>query len=186
MFLPVFFIIVIALAASCAVIFNQLVKYRNLVQEAWGGIDAQLKRRYDLIPNIIEVVKGYMQYERNLFEEITELRTKVIKSQSVMEKEAAENDLSDIIKDICVVVENYPDLKADRSFLEFQKNLIEIEDQIQMARRYYNGTVRNYNTAVESFPGNIVAGLLNFTKAEFFEIEYATERQVPDVNLGGK
>jgi LemA protein len=179
----IIFVIIGACVAAAAVVYNDIIAKRNLMREGWSGVDVQLKRRHDLIPSLLETVKGYMRYERNLLEEIVELRTKVLKTESVREKGALENEISDFISDIFAVVENYPDLKAHTGFLDFQKRLTEAEDELQMARRYYNGTVRNYNTAIESFPGNLVTGLFSFTRAEFFEIEYATERQVPDVRF---
>lgn len=164
-------------------IFNHLVRYKTLMREASSGIDVQLKRRHDLIPNIIEAVKGYMQYERKLLEDITNIRTKLVNNTDAKEKKELENNLSQSLKSIFALSEAYPDLKANKSFLELHKNLVEIEDQIQLARRYYNGTVRNYNIVVESFPSNLIAVFFGFKTAEFFEIEYATERQVPEVNL---
>lgn len=152
--------------------------------EAWSGIDVQLKRRHDLIPNVVEAVKGYMQHERKVLEDITNIRASLINAVTVKEKSQRENNLSSAFKSIFAVVENYPDFKANQAILELQKNLTEIEDQIQFARRYYNGTVRNFNILAESFPSNILASLFNFKPADFFEIEYATERNTPDVKFG--
>lgn len=164
-------------------IFNRFIRYRALMREAYSGIDVQLKRRHDLIPNVLETVKGYAQYERKLMEEITAIRSRLMSAESIKERGLAENDLSRALKTVFAVAENYPDLKANQSFLGLQKTLAEIEDQIQLARRYFNGTVRNYNILSESFPSNIIAGLFRFKPAEYFEIEYATERKVPDVKL---
>ena len=166
------------------VIFNRFIRGRNLVREAWSGIDVQLKRRYDLIPNLVETVKGYREHERKLFEDITELRSRCMRTERVMEKAEAENALSRMLKNLFAVAEAYPELKANKNFLSLQYGLSEIEDQIQLARRYYNGTVRNYNIRVESFPSMIMAGLCGFKRADFFEIEYVTERQAPEVQLG--
>lgn len=178
-------LILVALFLTTGIlIFNRLIRYRALMAEAWSGMDVQLKRRHDLIPNIIEAVKGYMQHERKLLEEVTNIRAKVIGLATVKEKGEAENSLSRTLKSIFAIAEAYPDLKANQSFLELQKSLTETEDQIQLARRYYNGTVRNYNILVESFPGNLVARAFSFKPADFFEIEYATERQAPEVKLG--
>ena len=177
-------ILVALLLTTGILVFNRFIRYRALMREAWSGMDVQLKRRHDLIPNIVEAVKGYMQHERRLLEEITNIRAKVIGLATVKEKGEAENSLSRTLKSIFAVAEAYPDLKANQSFLELQNSLTETEDQIQLARRYYNGTVRNNNILVESFPGNLVAQVFNFKPADFFEIEYATERQAPEVKLG--
>ena len=163
--------------------FNRFIRGRNLIREAWSGIDVQLKRRYNLIPALVEAVKGYSGHERKLFEEIAELRSRCVAAGGVREQGEAENRLSRTIKSLFAVAEAYPDLKANRSFLDLQENLSEIEDDIQLARRYYNGTVRNFNIRIESFPGMLVAGMCGFTQAGFFEIEYASERQAPGVKL---
>jgi LemA protein len=180
-------LIIALLVIAFIILFNRLVRYKNMMKEAWSGIDVQLKRRHDLIPNIVEAVKGYMQHERKLFEDITNIRAKLAgtAATTIKETQEAEKGLSGVLKNIFAVAEAYPDLKANQDFLALQKGLTEIEDQIQLARRYYNGTVRNYNIAVQSFPGNLVANGFNFKEAEFFEIEYVTERQVPDVKFGG-
>ena len=163
--------------------YNLLVKYKNLMKEAWSGIDVQLKRRADLIPNLVEAVKGYKQFERSTLEEVTALRSKTMASEGAGDKLGPENGISRSLKSIFAVVEAYPDLKANQSFLDLHKNLVEIEDQLQMARRYYNGAVRDYNILSQTFPSNVVADLCHFDKAEFFEIELATEKQVPGVKL---
>ena len=164
-------------------LFNKLTRYKFLMQEAWSGIDVQLKRRHDLIPNVISAVKGYKEYESKVLESVTSLRSQLDQPSDIKEKAILENNLSKGLKTIFALAENYPDLKANQSFLELQKTLIDIEDQIQMARRYYNGCVRNFNIAVETIPGNVVAGIFNFKPASFFDIEYATERKVPDVKF---
>ena len=165
------------------VIYNLFIRDRNLMKEAWSGIDVQLKRRHNLIPNLVTTVKGYSKHERNLFEDITEKRAKTIQVDNIKEKSTLETDLSGMLKTLFAVVENYPDLRANENFLDLQNQLTEIEDQIQLSRRYYNGTVRNYNIRVESFPNNIVAGLFDFKPEEFFEITFATERKKPEVKL---
>jgi len=165
------------------IIYNLFIKERNLMKEAWSGIDVQLKRRHNLIPNLVTTVKGYSKHERNLFEDITEKRAKSTQVDNIKDKSAAETDLSGMLKNLFAVVEDYPDLKANENFLDLQNQLTEIEDQIQLSRRYYNGTVRNYNIRVESFPNNIVAGLFNFKPEDFFEITFVTERKTPEVNL---
>lgn len=169
--------------AACALIFNKLVRLKNLMREAESGMDVQLKKRHDLIPNIVESVKGYGAYEQKTLQEVTRLRAGFLGEKSVKEKADFENQVSGVLKTIFALVENYPDLKANRSFLDLQKNLVDIEDQIQMARRYYNGTVRNYNILVESVPSNLVAVVFGFKQAEFFEIDYVTERSVPELRL---
>jgi len=174
---------VFVLAAGAIIIFNRFIRLRALMQEAWSGVDVQLKRRHDLIPAIVDTVKGYAHYEKNLMEEITRMRGSMMTAMSVKEKGAAENGLSQTLKSIFAVAENYPDLKANQNFLNLQKTLVDTEDQIQMARRYYNGTTRNYNILAESFPSNLIARAFNFKGADYFEIEYATERKVPDVKM---
>lgn len=153
------------------------------MREALSGIDVQLKRRHDLVPAVVEAAKGYMQYEQKVLENTTMIRSQLASGKSVLERQGLENSLSQALKTIFAVAEAYPDLKASHTIMELQKSLVEIEDQIQMARRYYNGTVRNYNIAVESFPGNIIAAAFHFSAADYFEIELATERQAPSVKL---
>ncbi|MCU0650964.1 MAG: LemA family protein [Candidatus Omnitrophica bacterium] len=176
--------IILATGVFSIVIFNRLVRFKTLMAEAQSGIDVQLKRRYDLIPNIVEAVKGYMQYERDVLERITGLRSLAMNaSGSLKDKAETESRLSSAVKQLFVLAENYPDLKASENFLGLQSALMAVEDELQMARRYYNGTVRNYNILVQSFPGNIAALAFGFRSAEFFEIEYATERLNPDVKF---
>jgi LemA protein len=165
------------------IMYNLFIRDKNLIKEAWSGIDVQLKRRHNLIPNLVASVRGYSKHERDLFEEITEKRARSIKIENVKEKAAVEADLSGMIKNLFVVVEDYPDLKASQNFLDLQNQLVEIEDQLQYSRRYYNGRVRNYNIRVESFPSNIIAGIFDFKQEEFFEITLATERKTPEVQV---
>jgi len=176
--------VVFIVGAWAALTYNRLVKLRNMVREGWSGIDVQLKRRSTLIPGLVETVKGYMGHERNLLSEIADLRSKSLQAQKIGEKGEIETALSRSLGSLLAVAEAYPDLKANQNFLEFQKELTEIEDQIQMARRYYNGTVRNLNVAVESFPSMIVARLFVFVPAEFFAIDDASDRQAPRVVFG--
>jgi LemA protein len=177
--------ILLALAAvgllGLVAIYNRLVKNKNLVLEGWSGIDVQLKRRADLIPNLLETVKGYMGHERGVLEKLTELRAQSLKATQVGEKGRVEGALGAALGNLFAVAENYPDLKASQNFIELQKSLADIEDQIQMARRYYNGAVRNLNILIGSFPSNLVAGAFNFTPAEYFELEDTGERAVPKV-----
>jgi LemA protein len=163
------------------IVYNLFVKDRNLIKEAWSGIDVQLKRRHNLIPGLVNTVKAYSSYERNLFNEITEQRSKTVHIENIKEKATAENDISGKLKSLFAVVEDYPDLKANVNFLDLQNQLTEVEDQLQYSRRYYNGTVRRYNIRVESFPSNIVANIIDFKPEEFFEITLATERTTPEV-----
>ncbi len=172
--------IVFILAVS---LYNQLVALKNLVSEAWSGIDVQLKRRYDLIPNVVQTVKGYQQYEKNTLERIMALRSGQPVNAGPQERAAFENQVSGALKTVFAVAEAYPDLKASEQFMMLQKTLAQIEDELQMARRYYNGAVRNFNVAVQSFPGNVIAGMFHFLPAAYFEIEYATERKIPDVKF---
>jgi len=164
--------------------FNALVRHRNLVQEAWSGIDVQLKRRANLVPNLVETVKGYSAHERRALEDVTSARAQAEGAGVVREREAGENALSQALARLVALAEAYPNLKADKTFLSLHGELIEVEDQIQYARRYYNGTVRDYNIRAEIFPNNIVAGAFGFKRSEFFELELATERKAPKVEMG--
>lgn len=163
--------------------YNLFVRDKNLIKEAWSGIDVQLKRRHNLIPGLVETVKAYSTHERKLFNEVTEKRSKSEQIQNLKDKAAVETDISGMLKNLFLVVEDYPDLKANVNFLDLQSQLTDIEDQLQYSRRYYNGTVRNYNIKVESFPGNLIAGIFSFNPEEFFEITLATERKTPKVEL---
>ena len=166
-------------------LYNKLVKNRQMVEEGWSGIDVQLKRRSNLIPNLLAAVKGYMKHEKGILTEVTELRAVANKAQNASpeERAKAEGALSGGLLKLFAVMENYPELKANENVMQFQSSLQEIEDQIQMSRRYYNGAVRNLNVMVESFPSNLIAGQFGFRKAEYFEIEDATARQVPKVEF---
>ena len=163
--------------------YNLFIRDKNLIKEAWSGIDVQLKRRHNLIPNLVASVKGYSQYEKNLLEQITQKRSEAVKVETIKEKAPTESDLSGMLKNLFIAVENYPELKANKNFLDLQNQLVEIEDQLQYARRYYNGAVRNYNIRVESFPSNIIAGIFNYNQDAFFEISLATERKTPEVKI---
>jgi LemA protein len=176
-------IVVSLLALFVIAMYNKLVRLRNMVEEGWSGIDVQLKRRANLIPNLLETVKGYMGHERELLSKVTELRTQSMKAQDVGKKGRLEGMLSRSLANVFAVAEGYPDLKANQNFSELQTELSDLEEQIQMARRYYNGTVRNLNIQVESFPSSIIAGIFNFTKGAFFEIEDPAERAVPEVKF---
>lgn len=151
--------------------FNRFTRYKNRVKTAWSDIDVQLKRRYTLIPNIVETVKGYASYERSLLEDITNSRALAMQAQNLGDQVKAENLLTGALKGLFAVVENYPNLLANQNFLKLQETLIDVEENLQMARRYYNAIVRDNNTAVESFPGNLFAKIFGFSSKEFFEIE---------------
>ena len=175
---------IVVLVIVVAVMYNRFIRSRNLLNEAWSGIDVQLKRRHDLIPNVVETVKGYAQHERKTFEEITRLRSKMTDpDMTVKETEKLESSFTQALKSIFALAEAYPDLKANQNFIVLQKTLADVEEQLQLARRYYNGTARDYNIMVESFPNNILASLFHFDKAEYFEIELATERETPEVKF---
>ena len=183
MFLPILLAVVFIIILWLITIYNKLVRNRNLVEEAWSGIDVQLKRRSNLIPNLIETVKGYLKHEKTLLSEVTELRSKSMGIKEVGERGKMENSLGRSLANLFAVAEAYPDLKANQNFIDLLAQLASVEDQIQMARRYYNGSVRNLNILIESFPSNQVAKMFNFTKREFFEIEDEKERIVPKVKF---
>ena len=177
-------IALIALIGLWAVFtFNALVRRRNIVAEAWSGIEAQLKRRADLIPNLVETVKGYASHEKTTLEQITQLRTESANAPTVEARAAIERQITSAIGKIMAVAEAYPDLKASANFQSLQGSLAEIEDQIQLSRRYYNGAVRNLNVMIEQVPSNLIAGQFAFQKAQYFEIEDAADRALPQVKF---
>ena len=163
--------------------YNRLIVLVNRSKEAWADIDVQLKRRYNLIPNLVETVKGYAAHEKEVFEKVTEARTKAMGAQTAKEKGEAENMLSNTLKSLFAVSENYPDLKASANFLELQNELRDTEDKIQAARRFYNGNVRDLNIKIESFPENIIASAFGFKKMDLFEIEEPADRNTPQVKF---
>lgn len=163
--------------------YNRFIKNKNQVMESWSGIDVQLKRRHNLIPNLIETVKGYTQHEREALAELTQIRGGTSSSDSIAKLGRAESQISQALGRLIAVAEDYPELKANQNFLDLQEKLHGVEEEIQLARRYYNGTVRNWNILVESFPSNLLATLFSFSPADFFEIELATERDVPEVTF---
>ena len=171
-------VLVLALAGM----YNGLITLKIRVDEAWSDIDVQLKRRYDLIPNLVNTVKGYATHEKELFEKVTAARTAAMGAGTPAEKESAENALSGTLKTLFAVSENYPDLKANQNFLELQRELTDTEDKIQASRRFYNGNVRDFNTKIEVFPTNMMAGILGFVKREFFEAN-ATEKENVEVKF---
>lgn len=158
-------------------LYNSLIRLRNKTQEAWADIDVQLKRRYDLIPNLVETVKGYAKHEKKTFSEVTALRSEAMQAKTPQEKAKVENMLTETLKSLFALSENYPDLKANQNFLDLQSQLSQIEETIQQSRRYYNGNVRDFNTKIETFPNNFLAGTLGFKKFDFFEVGDAKERE---------
>lgn len=164
-------------------IYNKLVKLKTLVEEAWSGIDVQLKKRHDLIPNLVETVKGYATHEKETFQKVTEARNQAVSAKSVKDQEVAENTLNRAMMNLFAVAEQYPELKANTNFLKLQDELSSIEAAIEKARRYYNGTVREKNIVIDSFPSNIIAGMFGFVKSAFFELGNLAERNVPKVSF---
>ncbi len=155
---------------ALVVVYNGLVQLRNRVSEAWSDIDVQLKRRYDLIPNLVSTVKGYAAHESGVFQKVTEARTQAMQAGSATDKAQAENMLSQTLKSLFAVAEAYPDLKANTNFLELQRELSDTENKIQAARRFYNGNVLELNNKIDMFPSNIIASMFSFSKREFFEV----------------
>jgi LemA protein len=177
--------LVVVAAVYAVSIYNGLVKTRQMVAEGWSGIDVQLKRRTDLIPNLLETVKGYMGHERETLEAVTNARAAATSAANGTpeQRAAAEGQLSSALGRLIATAEAYPDLKANTTFLEFQAALQTVEDEIQMARRYYNGAVRNLNVMVESVPSNFIAGPFGFHAAQYFELENEADRAVPSVKF---
>jgi LemA protein len=174
---------ILVLAAFWAVItYNGLVRRKNVVAEAWSGIDAQLKRRADLIPNLVETVKGYAAHERTTFDELARLRS-AGSSQDVAQRAQSEQAITAAIGRVMAVAESYPELKASANFQQLQSDLANIEDQIQLARRYYNGAVRDFNVSTEQFPSNLIANAGGFKPAPFFQIDNAADREAPKVSF---
>lgn len=167
----------------CVVLFNLLVRDRNRVAAGWSDIDVQLKRRHDLVPRLVEAVRQYADYEQATLKSVTALRTESERTDDVGRKGELEHSLGDGVKRLVAVAEKYPDLKASNNFLDLQKELVDVEDHIQFARRYYNGAVRNFNTRVESFPDLLVAKLFGFKQRDFFQLDAESEAQVPEVKL---
>jgi LemA protein len=178
-------IIVVALPVMYGIVkYNSFIAQRARINEAWADIDVQLKRRYDLIPNLMEAVKGYMEHEQETFQQVTEARTAAMQAGSVKEQQGAENMLSGALKSLFAVSEDYPELRATENFQQFQKELADTENKIQAARRFYNANVRDYNTDVEQFPENVVADMAGFEKQEFFELaEESGARENIDVSF---
>ena len=177
-------IVLIVIAVFIMVgMYNSLIRLRNQVKNAWSQIDVQLKRRHDLIPNLIETVKGYMTHERETLQNITNARSRAVSAQSVGEKAQAERQLTSALGQLNVVVENYPDLKANQNFLALQEELTSTENKISFSRQNYNDQVLFYNNKIQMFPTNIMAGMFNFKQEEFFQLEDKAEREVPKVSF---
>ncbi|MEI6057693.1 MAG: LemA family protein [bacterium] len=171
--MTIFLIILVAIVLWAVFSYNRLVTMINRAKEAWADIDVQLKRRYDLIPNLVNTVKGYATHETQAFENVTKARTVAMGAGSLTEKGAAEAGLAGALKSVFAIAEAYPDLKANQNFLSLQTELTDTEDKIQAARRFYNGNVRDLNTSIQVFPGNIIAGAFHFSQMEFFQLDAA-------------
>ena len=176
-------VIVVLLIIFVIGVYNALIRLRNQVDNSWSQIDVQLKRRHDLIPNLVETAKGYMKHERETFEAITNARSQAMGAKTVAEASKAEGALGETLSRFMLVVENYPDLKANQNFLAVQEELTSTENKISFARQSYNDQVLFFNNKIQMFPSNIVANMFNFGKRDFFELESAAEREVPKVSF---
>jgi LemA protein len=163
--------------------YNSFIRMRNRVREAFADIEVQLKRRYDLVPNLIETVKGYAAHEKEVFDKVSQARSMAMGAKGLTEKAEAENYFSETLKSLFAVSEAYPELKANQNFLELQRELVDTEDKIQSARRFYNGVVRDFNTAIQSFPSNVLAGVFGFRASEMFETKSAEEKEPVKVDF---
>ena len=176
-------VVIVLLILFIIGIYNSLIGLRNQVDNAWSQIDVQLKRRHDLIPNLIETTKGYMQHERGTFEAITNARSQAMGAKTVAESAKAEGVLGEALSKFMLVVENYPDLKANQNFLALHEELTSTENKISFARQNYNDQVLFFNNKIQMFPSNVIAGTFSFSKRDFFQVEGAEERQVPKVSF---
>jgi len=181
--MPLIIIIVVALLIYVMFTYNSMIKLRNQVKEAWSDIDVQLKRRYNLIPNIVETVKGYAAHEEAVFTKVTEARANAINATSKKDQSVAENMLSGALKSLFAIAENYPELKANENFMQLQTELVDTEDKIQSARRFYNSITRDFNTKIQQFPSSLIAQAFAFKPEEFFEIEEVKERENVEVSF---
>jgi LemA protein len=179
--LIVLIVIAVVLVGIVIALYNRLVRLRNRAENAWAQVDVQLRRRYDLIPNLVEAVKGYAAHERGTFEEVTKARTAAQQAKGVQEQAQAENMLTQAIGRLFAVAEAYPELRATENFQQLSRNLSELEDEIQASRRIFNSNVQHYNTRTQQFPTMLIAGTMSFAPREFFEIEAPAERAVPQV-----
>ncbi|MFH1410867.1 MAG: LemA family protein [Patescibacteria group bacterium] len=176
-------IAIVLVIAFVIVTYNRMIKMRNQADEAWSDIDVQLKRRYNLIPNLVETVKGYAEHESDVFTKVTEARSNAINAGTMKEQAQAENMLSGALKSLFAVAENYPELKANENFMQLQTELVDTEDKIQAARRFYNGTVRDFNTKLQQFPNSVVAKMFKFENKEFFEVEDEEQKKNVEVSF---
>lgn len=182
-FLWVLLLVVVGVVGYALMAYNSLIRLRNQVKEAWSDIEVQLKRRHNLIPNLVETVKGYAKHEAGAFESVTAARARALGAHDPKAQADAENMLTGALKSLFAVAEAYPDLKANGNFLELQRELSDTENKIQASHRFYNGVVRDYNTSIESVPSNIIASTFSFKPADFFELENPEEKQVPTVSF---
>lgn len=182
-------VIIVVVVLILAVLYyvgkrNSIIASRNRVDESWSGIDVQLKRRHDLVPNLVETVKGYAEHESATFEKATKARAEAMQASSIADTAKAESKLTGALTELRAVAENYPTLRATENFQQLSRNLSELEDEIQASRRIYNSNVQSYNTSIQQFPGSIIANQGGFTAREYFEIEDAAERATPQVSFG--
>src|ERR1700679_978996 len=179
----VLIVVVVILASWAITAYNHLVRMVNRAKEAWADIDVQLKRRYDLIPNLVSTVQGYAAHEKTVFEDVTKARTAAMSAGNLADKSVAENNLAGALKSVFAVAEAYPELKANQNFLALQTELTDTEDKIQAARRFYNGNVRDLNTKIQVFPSNIIAGMFAVQKMEYFQLEDAAAKEPVEVKF---
>lgn len=175
--------IIVVIAFLAVGMYNGLIKLRNTSEQAWSDVEVQLKRRHDLIPNLVETVKGYATHEKETFKQVVQARNQAMNASSPEDKAQAENFLQSTLKSLFALAEAYPDLKANQNFLDLQDELSNIEEQIQLARRYYNAVVRDLNTKIETVPSNFIANMFHFEKKEYFELDSEEERQAPQVSF---
>lgn len=183
--MPVVIAIFVVFIIFAIYLFNKIIKASNMNKEAFSNVDVALKKRYDLIPNLEAIVQGYSSHERDTLENVTKMRNILSNKMPVEQRQIEEDHFSGIIKDMFISIENYPELKASENFLSFQKQLVKVEEEIELARRYYNGTTRNYNVLIEQFPTNLLAKLFGFEKREFFEVDLLTRENVK-IDLEGE
>jgi LemA protein len=176
-------IVLVIILAWVIYTYNRLVRNKHLVFEAWSGIEVQLKRRHNLIPKLVDAVKAYSNFESTILQKVTDIRTHGLPSNQVARRAEEETEISGEVRQLLAVAEAYPELKTSEQFLNLQHNLTEVEDQIQLARRYFNGTVREQNILIQSFPSNLIARLFHFQESEYFEIGLVTERNPPDMEF---
>lgn len=177
------FVVLLVIGGLLIALYNRLVVLRNRVDNAWSQIDVQLKRRYDLIPNLMETVKGYAKHESETFQKVTQARNMAVNAGTVADQAAAENMLTGALKSLFAVTEAYPELKANENFMMLQEELSGTESKISYARQFYNDSVMSFNTAIQSFPANLIAGIFGFTARDYFEVELAEVREAPQVKF---